>query len=167
MFGEYDCFTSFSEFSLCAKTGSESIVREFNKLYGNLAYTFNDDGSCKIVKITLDGGPGNVHRYVVSTADLFNIDAYSFRHRILRRTMGDFVKAEYKTMGMDDCYRLMDMIATPSNYCKHGDFVLFDDKHYGEFYDSVEGFEELDVFRGFTTRQLKQLITKEKKRYEK
>ena len=52
IFREADVWTSFSEYSLYVETSTDNIVREYNRLYNNMASDFIDDGQCQIVKLT-------------------------------------------------------------------------------------------------------------------
>lgn len=167
MLGERDLWTKFSEFDLYVRKNTESIVREFNRLYDNLSYIFQDDGQCNIVKLTLNGGLKNFNRYLVSTRDLYNIDEYSFKMIILGREQGlDFIDAEYKSLNMDEYLNLMKLIASRSSYKRDKEFVFFDDKLYDGFYNSVERCDDIDIFHGFDMKKLVKRSEKEKKKHK-
>lgn len=167
MFEERSVFTSFNDFDLCIHT-DRSIVSEYNRLYANLVQAFLDDGQCNMVKLTLNGGLKDFDRYLVTTDDLYGMTCFCFRTKILeRRGSGlDFIDAEYKTIGFDEYWKLLTMIADEGNYeeDKRCGFVFFkSEKFYEELYDSVEGDDMLYVFKGFKKDDVKKEIEKERK----
>ena len=162
IFQEANLWTKFNESDLYVRKNTESIVREYNRLYDNLSYIFNDDGQCNIIKFTSKGSRNQFTYYLVTTDDLYNMDEYTFTLKIVSRLFDkDIADIEYKSLGIDDYMKLMNLIASRKSYDSGDDFTFFKDNLYNEFYDSVEGFEDMDLFSKFTVKDLEKHLKKE------
>lgn len=171
MFEEKSVFTSFNDFDLCIHT-DRNIVSEYNRLYANLVYAFIDDGRCNMVKLTLNGGLKDFNRYLVTTDELYDMTCFCFRTKILERGGSglDFIDAEYKTIGFDDYWKLLTMIADEGNYeekKRYGLVFFKSEKLYEELYDSIEGDDTLYVFKGFEKDDVKKEIENERKLFKR
>ena len=168
IFKEADVWTRFSEFSLYVETSTDNIVREYNRLYDNMFFDFINDGQCHIVKLTYKykGSGKEWHEYMVVTTDLYNMDEFMFKETILRRSQyskNDFFNIEYKPLGTEEYYRLMSLIADRKNYTDDDELVLFESKLYDEFYDSIDGIEDMKPFKKLNIEKLKKNLTKKKR----
>jgi hypothetical protein len=166
LFEEADLWTKFSEYDLHVRKNTESIVREYNRFYNNLWSAFEGNGRCQLVRFEIDGGGEKpIYRYVISTVDLFNIEAYSFYQKVVRRLSDNHVvNVEYKTLHMDEYMKLMNELAKMSNYKEFMGLMLLENDVYKNAYDTAEGCDDLDRFKSMTIKELKKLIAKERKR---
>lgn len=147
LFHEGNVFTAFTDGELYVPLYSDNLVRDYNRLYRNLMYSFADDGTCSMVRLQLEGAR-KFNTYLISTDDLYNMNREMFYKRIMSRVIHGItlIDAEYRHIGCYAYMCLMRMIASDENYVEDPRAgFLFRENLYDEFYDALE-HDELDVF---------------------
>lgn len=147
LFHEGNAFTTFTDGELYVPLYSDNPIRDYNRLYRNLMYSFADDGTCSMVRLRLNGAR-EFNKYLISTDDLYNMDREMFNRRIMSRVIQGItlIDAEYRRIGCYAYMCLMKMMASNENYAEDPRAgFLFRESLYDEFYDVLE-HDELDVF---------------------
>lgn len=144
MFYEGNIHAIFNPLHLFVKADSDNLVQDFNSLYKNLSYDFEDNGECNIIKLTLKADANEFEKYLVSTEWLYEMNETNFNAHIMSRVecgLGKFTNVrppEFRCLSMEEYAQLLKIINESGSRRETMEKT-------GKLYDSIEP-NEMNVF---------------------